>query len=331
MSKRICSVSIDIDTLICYAQIHGLTATQVSGSASSESSADSIYSYALPRFLDMFDEYNIRATLFVIGKDAEHPEHAAILREAAERGHELANHSYSHLYRLTRLSASEISKEISRGTEAIESLLPKGKRVVGFRCPGYNITPDVLKSLREQGYRYDSSIFPCPPYYMAKATIISWLALRGRPSQSIVGSPQVLLSPNRPYQPGLDPHRQAPKKRPVQLPAAQEDLWELPMTVVPGIRLPFIGTSVLVYPQWLLAAATSILTKTQPFINFELHGIDMMDPNDPGAAPLVPYQPDLRVSLEEKERRFRKVFQQIAQTHDFCTLHEAVETFSSQL
>ena len=327
LSERICSVSIDIDTLICYAQIHGLV-TSSTGPAPLGAPADSIYTHALPRFLDMFDEYGIRATLFVIGKDAEHPEHAAILRDAAERGHELANHSYNHLYGLTRLSAAGIAAEISRGTEVIEPLLPEGEKVVGFRCPGYNITPDVLKALREQNYLYDSSIFPCPPYYMAKASIIAWLALRGRPSKSIVGSPQVLLSPNRPYQPGLDPHRPVAAKRPNTLPPPSEDLWELPMTVVPGIRLPFIGTSVLMYPRWVMSSVTSILTKTQPFINFELHGIDIMDPHDPGTEKLLAHQPDLRVSLQEKESRFHQVFQQIAKTHRFCTLKEAVQSFA---
>ncbi len=330
MSSRICSVSIDMDTLACYAQIHGLAPSSSAGPVPLGSPPDPIYTHALPRFLAMFDEYNIRATLFVIGKDAEHPVHAEILRDAAARGHELANHSYNHLYRLTRLSSSGIAAEISRGADVIEPLLSEGKKVVGFRCPGYNITPEVLKSLRAQGYLYDSSIFPCPLYYLAKATVIGWLALRRRPSLSIVGSPQVLLSPNHPYQPGFDPHRPAPSKRPEGLPLASRDIWELPMTVLPGIRLPFIGTSVLMYPQWMLSAVTRGLTQTQPFLNFELHGIDMMDPNDPGTQQLRPHQPDLRVSLKEKEQRFHNVFQQIAKTHRFCTLQDAVTTFATQ-
>lgn len=326
MTKRVCSVSIDIDTLACYAGIHGLAPTPT-GPMPSDAPADAIYTHAMPRFLDMFAQYGIRATLFVIGRDIGQSKHADILKRAVDEGHELANHSYNHSYRLTQMSESGISLEVSQGAEAIESLLPQGEKVRGFRCPGYNTTPSVLKVLREQGYRYDSSVFPCPPYYLAKATIIGMLALRGRPSRSIVGSPQVLLSPNRPYIPGENPHREA---RGAKNHGHSEALWELPMSVLPGVRLPMIGTSILMYPRWSLGSFVRGMARAHSFLNLELHGIDIMDPRDPGAKPLLRHQPDLRVSLEEKFDRFHTTFALLARNHTFLPLVEAVDWIERQ-
>lgn len=47
-----------------------------------------------PRVLDLLDEYEARATFFVVGEQVyRHPE---LAREIARRGHELANHTASH-------------------------------------------------------------------------------------------------------------------------------------------------------------------------------------------------------------------------------------------
>ena len=40
---------------------------------------------------------------------------------------------------------------------------------------------------------YDSSVFPCPAYYTAKAAAISLLRMRGRQSRSIIDDPRVAL------------------------------------------------------------------------------------------------------------------------------------------
>ena len=49
-------------------------------------------SHGLPRILDLFDEFKIKATFFVPGKTAEvYPE---AVKEIADRGHEIACHGY---------------------------------------------------------------------------------------------------------------------------------------------------------------------------------------------------------------------------------------------
>src|SRR5438477_3246359 len=47
-----------------------------------------------PKLLDLLAAHHIKATFFVIGENlAEHPE---IVARAAQEGHEIANHSWSH-------------------------------------------------------------------------------------------------------------------------------------------------------------------------------------------------------------------------------------------
>ena len=59
--------------------------------------------------LDILREYGIKATFFVIGRNAElYPEP---LRRAIEEGHEIGNHTYSHPH-MRKLSLNETEKEI---------------------------------------------------------------------------------------------------------------------------------------------------------------------------------------------------------------------------
>ena len=73
---------------------------------------------------------------------------------------------------------------------------------VGFRAPGYDLSERVLDVLMAQGYRYDSSVFPSWPYYVAKAGVMAMMALVGRRSRSVLGDPRVLFAPPRALSPG---------------------------------------------------------------------------------------------------------------------------------
>ena len=119
---------------------------------------------------------------------------------------------------------------MEEGARAIERATGMAPR--GFRAPGYTITDEVFSVLAELGVAYDSSVFPCPPYWVAKAAAIGLIALRGRTSRSIVDTPAVLAAPTRPYRVGRPYWRRG------------EGLVELPVQVTRGLRLPFIGTYV---------------------------------------------------------------------------------------
>jgi polysaccharide deacetylase family protein (PEP-CTERM system associated) len=110
------------------------------------------------RLLDIFDEFAVRSTFFVLGWVGER--HPDLVRAIAARGHEIASHGYAH-----RLIYDQTPKAFGEDIRRAKRLLEdqSGRRVVGYRAPSYSITPKslwALDVLLEQGYEYDSSIFP---------------------------------------------------------------------------------------------------------------------------------------------------------------------------
>lgn len=308
MTTRLASLSVDLDEIPCYAAIHGLPVPE-------DESADAIYRAALPRFLRLFREEGIRATFFAIGRDLASAANRELLRRAHEEGHEIANHSESHYYDLTRKDRSTVADEIARADERIQEAT--GMRPVGFRAPGYTITDVVFEELERLGYTYDSSVFPCPAYYAAKVSAITAIALRGRRSRSVVDDPRVLLASGNPYRIGRPYHRRG------------RGLLELPIGVTSdrSLRLPFIGTSVVLLPE----RGARLLTRLavgRPFVNLELHGIDLADAAMDGLEALAPYQPDLRRSFAEKERSLRAAIATLrSHGYRFETLRETARRF----
>lgn len=292
---KLCSLSVDLDPLSAYYAIHGLGDPP-------RPLRFTILRKALPRFEELFAEAGVRATFFVIGRDleaAEHDDAKEVLRRLATDGHEIGNHTYSHPYDLCRLPEQVVEAEVRRCHELCAEVL--GAAPVGFRAPGYTIDAKVHRVLAGHGYRYDSSMFPSPPYWLAKLGVMAMMSLRGRSSASVVSDPRALLSPADPYRP--DPQR--PWRR------GQSPLVELPVAVQPFTRLPAIGTLLAVAPEvmrrFVLASMAS-----RPFFNLELHGIDLADAiADRIPTQLAGRQPDLRVPFYEKRRRFLQTIEEL--------------------
>ncbi|MEG4524709.1 polysaccharide deacetylase family protein [Microcoleus sp. C2D2] len=89
------------------------------------------------QLLDILDRYQVKATFFEIGRNIEkHPE---IVPMIVARGHELANHSYSHtdmMFKPREFLLSEIEKtdkilqELGVKQDSISFRLPFGRRCV---------------------------------------------------------------------------------------------------------------------------------------------------------------------------------------------------------
>ena len=108
--------------------------------------------------LEIFDAAHVRATFFVLGWVADR--FPALVRRIADLGHEVASHSFQHrlLYELT---PAQFREDVRQAKRAIEDA--SGQPVVGFRAPSYSIVKSSLWAidvLIEEGYTYDSSIFP---------------------------------------------------------------------------------------------------------------------------------------------------------------------------
>jgi polysaccharide deacetylase family protein (PEP-CTERM system associated) len=110
------------------------------------------------RLLEIFNESGIHATFFVLGWVAQRYPH--LVRAIAAEGHEIASHGYAHrlVYDLT---PRQFRDDIRRSKDLLEA--GSSAPVVGYRAPSYSITPRSLWALDvliEEGFLYDSSIFP---------------------------------------------------------------------------------------------------------------------------------------------------------------------------
>ncbi len=300
---RVCSVSVDLDPLSCYYGIHGL-------GTPAGPLADVVLRRALPRFAELFERRGIQATFFVVGSDVEgDPSGRAQLAKLAHGGHELGNHSYSHLYEMARLDRERIDAEVWRAHEVIAKVA--GEAPVGFRAPGYDVSRTLLDVLMARGYRYDSSIFPSWPYYLAKAGVMGAMALVGKKSRSVLGDPRALMAPVEPYRPGNSPFSRG-----------QSTLVELPITVSPGFRLPTIGTYLLTAPTLVRSRLLESL-RGRSFFNLELHGIDLIGADEDGIpSSLVAKQHDLRATLTHKKRALEATLDRLALDFRFAPLRD---------
>ncbi|MFZ5470792.1 MAG: polysaccharide deacetylase family protein [Myxococcota bacterium] len=310
---RLAAISVDLDSLPHYCRIHGLPEGLLD-----ERARRLVYSVALERYGELFSQLSAPATYFAIGEDLEDEAAFSALRAASAAGVEIASHSYHHDYALSRRPEAEISTDLRRAHEAIVRAV--GKAPVGFRAPGYTLSRELLSAVRKRGYRYDSSVFPAAPYYLAKAAVMGLLRAAGRPSRAILDSPRVLGAPRRPYFPDeTNPYREG----------QGQGLLELPVAVTPGVRFPFIGTFAVSLPRAAVRTFYRQL-RGEPFFNFELHAIDVLDAGDGVPPALARHQRDLNVPWARKMTRLREVFSWLSDDFELVTLSAAAERLVSR-
>ncbi len=110
------------------------------------------------RILDLFDEHQVKATFFVLGWVADR--RPGLVKEIHRRGHEIASHGYGHQL-IWNLGPEKFRQDVRLSKKILEDLT--GVKVNGYRAPTYSITEKTLWALDiliEEGFTYDSSIFP---------------------------------------------------------------------------------------------------------------------------------------------------------------------------
>lgn len=110
------------------------------------------------RLLEMFAETNVTATFFVLAWVAERL--PALIARIATAGHEVASHGYGHRLVYDQ-SRADFRQDVRKAKIILEDT--SGMLVEGYRAPSFSITRKslwALDALAEEGYRYDSSIYP---------------------------------------------------------------------------------------------------------------------------------------------------------------------------
>jgi polysaccharide deacetylase family protein (PEP-CTERM system associated) len=110
------------------------------------------------RLLELLAERQVHATFFVLGWVAERC--PTLVRQINNVGHAVGCHGYFHQM-IYEGSPDRFRCDLRRAKHIIEDVL--GRPVKSYRAPSYSITSKTLWALPilvEEGFEYDSSIFP---------------------------------------------------------------------------------------------------------------------------------------------------------------------------
>ena len=107
------------------------------------------------QILDILDEYGVKATFFVVGKEGYNDQY----RRIVEEGHTLGMHSYSHVYRDIYESVEEYGQDLEKLHTYLYELTGVDSRIV--RLPGGSSNTvskdkiqDIIAYLGQQGMTY---------------------------------------------------------------------------------------------------------------------------------------------------------------------------------
>jgi peptidoglycan-N-acetylglucosamine deacetylase len=136
---------------------HSYNSCKVEGSYIAMTFDDGPSAALTPKLLDMLKARGIKATFFVVGRNAA--EYPQIIQRMVDEGHEIGNHSWSHPS-LTGLGSSSLRKQLDDTNAAIE----KGgaPRPVVMRPP-YGATSARLNKLFDEQYGMKSILWSVDP------------------------------------------------------------------------------------------------------------------------------------------------------------------------
>ena len=262
----------------------------------------------LPRILEWLESLDIRATFFSIGEDIER--HPSAYRALAAAGHEVANHTMSHLRDFSRQPKAIVRREIQHAEAIIRSAT--GEQPTGFRAPGYTVTPVVIETLAELGYSYDASMVPSWFYSALKH------AFRMMPAGSYRHYlfPQgfgCAAAPRLPYPIAAD-H--------IYRPSPASPLTEIPVSTFGALQVPFIHGLMVRLPDWWHERVEGVLLK-RPFFTLAFHDLEFADRADFGSLPISQMTaPHVRESIDHRLAHLSRLIARIRQTHRFGTLRD---------
>jgi len=218
MNRQAATLSIDLDDLWSYRRSFGLPA---------DPAMASLLPLAIPRFLAFMQRHHLHGTAFVVGADALRPEHTHLFRAIAQAGHEIGNHSLSHAGDLEAWPVEQQRADLEAAHAAIQAA--SGFSPHGFRGPSFRVSGALLETVRALRYHYDASSFPNSLGALARrwqARNAARLGAQPVLAADTFGSRASARLPLRSYA--------------WDLPGGS--LVEVPVTTLPGLRIPIHGT-----------------------------------------------------------------------------------------
>ena len=106
------------------------------------------------KILDLLDSFSFKpkATFFILGWIAK--KMPALVRQIHERGHEVASHGFNH-HLCQDLPARDLVKDLKKSKAVLENIVDD--KIHGFRAPSFAVNDEILNTIDQAGYTYDSS------------------------------------------------------------------------------------------------------------------------------------------------------------------------------
>lgn len=300
--KPLASLSLDLDNEWSYLKTHG------------DAQWETLPSYldvAVPRALDLLRSLDLTITFFVVGQDAALDRNRDAIGALARAGHEIGNHSFNHEPWLHRFTEVQVRDELARTEDALAEAT--GSVPVGFRGPGYSLSPTVLEVLSERGYLYDASTLPTIVGPLARAFYFrsSKLDAKQREDRAdLFGGAAEALRPLSPY----------------RWDVGTDGIVEIPVTTLPGLRVPF-HVSYLLYLAGRSPAVARSYFRTALFTcramrvapSILLHPLDLLGGDDVQS---LSFFPGMAMSGREKREIVFGFLALFAERYEICTVGE---------
>ena len=305
-STRKASISLDLDNQWSYMKTHGDDAW---------SKYPSYLDWVVPRVLEFLDEADLKITFFIVGQDAVHDRNMAALRSIARAGHEIGNHSFNHEPWLHLYTEDELESEFENAETAIENAT--GVRPVGFRGPGFSLSPKTLEILAHRGYKYDATVFPNVLNPLARAYFFATSSLSDEEKErrkALFGTWKDAFRPVSPFRWRIGENR----------------LLEVPVTTMPIFKTPIHLSYILYaskYSEFLARAYFRFallmcrISGVEPSIL--LHPLDFMGYDDTGD---LAFFPGMDMRSDRKIRIVRTVIAELRKHYELCTMLEHAES-----
>ena len=144
MKSRICLITNDVET------------TSILNHKLRDKTGEYVLNQGMPRLLDMYEKYGVKATFFFTGHIAQlYPD---VVKMAYDRGHEVGSHGLTHEVSkaFDVLSPEEQLSHLKQSKQILEDII--GDEVVSFRAPAARVDKGFPEILHEAGFIVDSSV-----------------------------------------------------------------------------------------------------------------------------------------------------------------------------
>jgi peptidoglycan/xylan/chitin deacetylase (PgdA/CDA1 family) len=142
--EKICLITNDVET------------TSILNHKLRDKTGEYVLNQGMPRLLDLYDKYSVKATFFYTGHIARlYPE---VVRMAYERGHEIGSHGLTHEVSkaFDVLTPDEQLSHLKQSKRILEDII--GDEVVSFRAPAARVDKAFPAVLAAAGFKVDSSV-----------------------------------------------------------------------------------------------------------------------------------------------------------------------------